>query len=648
MPDLLDESRGQLERLTADLIRTLGRSWVRIETEQQRIIRDWPEMTRARRLSELRALQTLVRQLMARADELALAFTSRELPQAWELGAAAAAGVIGTREQPDLALLGTVMTSAYQDILAATQGVRDSTKELVRALTRDHLADKATRGLPATTAGRLLRDTLDEHGIVAITYRDGSRHGLDEYCVDETTEILTRRGWLTHEQVQVGDEALAVDPATGLASWQPIEDIYRSHRDGEMVLMESQVHSSLTTPTHRWLVLDQKRRYQWRTSETLRRTDRVPYPRPRSDAPTTPKYQDEFVELVAWWWTEGSRRASGHGQIAQSHRVNEAYVARISRACRSLFGPPRLHRERGPVWCEKRYDSGITSFTFLPSVVAQFDDVAPGKIPTMEFLESLTTAQLDLFIEASIDADGWRTGRSRLLSQRCEQRMKAFEAACALAGIGNSTRLLPNGMWSTTLMRAASTCPRAARVERVQYSGIIWCPTLPHHNWVARRAGKTYVTGNSEMVIRTKSAEAYAQGGLAQMQAAEVDWVELADGFGCGLDGHDDPQKANGLILTVDQAMSHPTSHPRCVRAILPRPDIRTARQAQRAGGSTSGAQDLDQAAVAAVRQAAAGRRAVAARRFARTNAGLLTDSPFRAGSVAAMRHARRVARRAS
>lgn len=151
----------------------------------------------------------------------------------------------------------------------------------------------------------------------------------------------------------------------------------------------------------------------------------------------------------------------------------------------------------------------------------------------------------------------------------------------------------------------------------------------------------------AEMAIRAKSAEAYQLGGFAQARAFDVKFMELFDGPGCGLDSHDDPTKANGLILPTEEAAAHPLSHPRCVRVSSPRPDVRTAAQARSAGRSTSPAQDVDQRMVAALRQATAERTAARARTFARTNAGLLTDSPFRAGSVAAMRHARRVARRA-
>jgi len=172
---------------------------------------------------------------------------------------------------------------------------------------------------------------------------------------------------------------------------------------------------------------------------------------------------------------------------------------------------------------------------------------------------------------------------------------------------------------------------------------------LAEHRIVAvtyRNGARHGLDSYAEMLVRTKTAETYQAGGFARMAAAGVRYVELVDGFGCGLTSHEDPAKANGLILPLADARNYPTSHPNCVRSSLARPDLATAAEAARATPSTTAAQDADQALVAALRAETVARRSKAAQRFARTRSGLLSDGPFRAGSVAAMRHARRVARR--
>ncbi|MFF1444119.1 hypothetical protein [Streptomyces sp. NPDC058295] len=55
----------------------------------------------------------------------------------------------------------------------------------------------------------------------------------------------------------------------------------------------------------------------------------------------------------------------------------------------------------------------------------------------------------------------------------------------------------------------------------------------------------------------------------------EVSYVEIRDGADCGWTSHDDPDRANRTLRTVQDALAHPTSHPHCVRELLPRLDLR-------------------------------------------------------------------------
>jgi hypothetical protein len=75
--------------------------------------------------------------------------------------------------------------------------------------------------------------------------RKGFPNRPDRYCVDVKTEIFTKRGWLKHVEVIVGDESLAINPDTGMSEWQSITDLYMGHFSGiPMVAMEGQSFSA--------------------------------------------------------------------------------------------------------------------------------------------------------------------------------------------------------------------------------------------------------------------------------------------------------------------------------------------------------------------------------------------------------------------
>lgn len=85
----------------------------------------------------------------------------------------------------------------------------------------------------------------------------------------------------------------------------------------------------------------------------------------------------------------------------------------------------------------------------------------------------------------------------------------------------------------------------------------------------------------SDVVLRTKTAQAFNAGTLNQARASGVEFFECFDGPDCGLVSHDDGEKVNGRIYPADTAMAYSIAHPRCARSWGPRPDIAAARDAE-------------------------------------------------------------------
>ncbi|CAL9667025.1 hypothetical protein SUDANB145_07211 (plasmid) [Streptomyces sp. enrichment culture] len=53
-----------------------------------------------------------------------------------------------------------------------------------------------------------------------------------------------------------------------------------------------------------------------------------------------------------------------------------------------------------------------------------------------------------------------------------------------------------------------------------------------------------------------------------------TEWVEVRDGADCGWTSHNDPDRADRTLRTVQDALAHPTAHPHCQRELLPRLDL--------------------------------------------------------------------------
>jgi hypothetical protein len=335
------------------------------------------------------------------------------------------------------------------------------------------------------------------------------------YCVDEETEILTQRGWKTYDTLQVGDLTLTLNHDSGLSEWQPVQAVnVFPEMTRTMALMEGKAHSSLTTMQHRWPVLHHYSRRgtvdrEWRTTGDLNAVDYL-ITAAETTCPTMPTYTDSYVDLMAWFWTEGHINGRhGNVGITQSHTVNLDHTTSIRDLLEKEFGSewfgpiPRMGRcsDGAPRWRANVRDKGITEFWLSVDAGRALLANAPDKVPTWDFLRKLTKDQLHSFIRVSMLADN---NGPNALSQKRRDAAEMFQFACTLAGINTGLQQDPSGMWRVGMRKRQVVTPIASAAQdrrfvarAVTHTGIIWCPTTQNSTWFARRKGNVYFTGNS-------------------------------------------------------------------------------------------------------------------------------------------------------
>jgi HK97 family phage portal protein len=89
---------------------------------------------------------------------------------------------------------------------------------------------------------------------------------------------------------------------------------------------------------------------------------------------------------------------------------------------------------------------------------------------------------------------------------------------------------------------------------------------------IAEERGPAAATAYRATVIaRTESAWGRNLSTVAAYESSQiVTAIRVYDGEGCGWSSHDDSRKANGLVVTFDEARQTPISHPNCVRGFAP------------------------------------------------------------------------------
>ena len=74
-------------------------------------------------------------------------------------------------------------------------------------------------------------------------------------CHDTDTKIFTDRGWLTNEEVKVGDKTIGLNLETGKSEWTEITGVHNFPK-GELFRFGNKHRSFLCTEDHRWAVMD--------------------------------------------------------------------------------------------------------------------------------------------------------------------------------------------------------------------------------------------------------------------------------------------------------------------------------------------------------------------------------------------------------
>lgn len=155
---------------------------------------------------------------------------------------------------------------------------------------------------------------------------------------------------------------------------------------------------------------------------------------------------------------------------------------------------------------------------------------------------------------------------------RYSQPMWDFSSGLAAEAVSVDPSTVINQAARARILRRATTINDTTReaVARVIDQGI--ADRLTDSQIADRLEGvveQTYA-GRADTIARTELAIVDQDAAHDRYREAGVGQVEIFDGPNCGWTFHDDPDKANGSIRTLNEAEDYPIAHPNCVRASAP------------------------------------------------------------------------------
>lgn len=358
---------------------------------------------------------------------------------------------------------------------------------------------------------------------IKLSDRYGHRGNWRGYCVDQSTQALTQRGWLGIDEIAESDQIMSFDGYR--MRWSSIKSIYRGQYNGLMHHLTNTAIDALITPNHKMVTTD-----GLVPAELLTENQHLVLMGECSpDGPG--QYQDQLVELMGWIATEGCVESDHAGIKRITIYQNQGAKADRIRACLTALDFK---------FSESVNSKGNICFGIGRADSRQVGALMPLKTIPMSVLLTLTQAQRELLINTLVDGDGWRRGSNMSFGQKSKDRVDMFQALCALAGLKTNSHLNHNARSfdKTTSYYTVNVFSRRRNHSKVKgvdfhggkrnrvgaagrgkhhhpnvpttpYTGMVWCPETEFGCFLARRNGKVYLTGNT--YVEEMKAQALVQ-----------------------------------------------------------------------------------------------------------------------------------------
>jgi DNA polymerase I-like protein with 3'-5' exonuclease and polymerase domains len=396
-------------------------------------------------------------------------------------------------------------------------------------------------------------------------------------CLSDDAEILTASGWRTVDEVSVGDLAVSVNPADGRMELCPIEALHVGKvSDAPMWQIEHSSISAIATPNHRWLIdFNGKPKFKTSSELTMNGHDKIWVSANGLHSEET-VWSDDEITLMGWVLTDGHYKKqlspkSGKDWARFRIGVTQSkaeYIPEID----ALFA--RLGKHAHQV-----RNTGQHLWEITCSASRRIRETMPDKTLTANVLYSMSQTQRKLLFVTMLKGDGcWdsHAGRWRKFVSGTKERAEAFMMLSVLVGqparaverdfsayepkkydsMGNVPKA--GKCWFNELAINARAQPQYGS-KWIKWSGRVWCPTLKHGTWVAKRNDKAFITGNSPVQSCLADIMEWAIARIDQEFPNEE--IQIIGNVHDAIVGDVDSDKVDALIPQVIEIMSNLPFH---------------------------------------------------------------------------------------
>ena len=327
-------------------------------------------------------------------------------------------------------------------------------------------------------------------------YRASMRREGFNHCVDYETQCLTKNGWLSGNDIRIGDEILTKNPVTGVLEWNEVEYITRNTQP--TVEFGHKGFSAVTTKGHRWLV-DTKGGLKsvFKTTEALSThgDDRIHRVGEWSSG-RNQEWSDNELAILGFVLTDGTHHGKNALRICQTKehtsKIIESLLSQVSHSS-------RINQTGQKIWS-----------LHVSDLTKKIRNTFPNKTLTRDFIFSLSKEQATILFDNMLLGDGNLSGRLKTFWAGSKERAEMFQLLAYI--VGHTSSIRSQKPRDAVIHKTGQTIHGQEcffvlvhRRDRTQVNkhqvfdgGVrdVWCPTVKNGTFVARRLGNIYITGN--------------------------------------------------------------------------------------------------------------------------------------------------------
>lgn len=323
--------------------------------------------------------------------------------------------------------------------------------------------------------------------------------GLDWGCLTLDTEILTKEGWKTHDQLEIGELVAGYDwENKHEIVWTPLNNIIHK-AEQKLVEMRRKSFRFVCTPDHAWIIKRKKRGRM--TQDTYRRQNLDTIPKTSlaavnfvisgicNDSDTLP-CSPAIAAVLGWLVTDGwEYKKKGGGVLCQKNYVDSVIKDLTDSGLKwnelktNKDGVRQFYLPKSEINKIKEL-TGYTDKNSLPSVVTKLSPLARQEM-----------------MRAMLEAEGTKNGAERI-TIFCQKRgavMDAFQILATLCGQRLGVEREHQSEFGTSnriplLRHSFIQYPDITELEGLHN---VWCPSVNEGAVVARYKGQVAITGNT-------------------------------------------------------------------------------------------------------------------------------------------------------